>query len=56
MHMKMMALEHSWIVRSGRCDTHDQGIPDVNVELLSRNMNIRMMLHQNTYSNILFIP
>jgi hypothetical protein len=49
MHIKMMALEHSWMVIS------DQGIPDVNVELLIRNMNIHMMLHQNTYSNILFI-
>jgi hypothetical protein len=55
MHIRMMALEHSCIVGSGRHDMRDQGIPDVNVELLIRNMNIHMMLHQNTYSNILYI-
>jgi hypothetical protein len=33
MHIKMMTLEHSWIVGSGGCDMHDQGIPDVNVAL-----------------------
>jgi hypothetical protein len=48
-----MALEHSWIVGSGRRDMRDQGIPDVNVELLIRNMNIHMKLHQDTFSNIL---
>jgi len=53
MHIKMMTLGHSWIVGSGRHDRSDQGTPDVNVALLIRNMNSHMMLHQDTFSNIL---